>query len=178
MASGAKDYWQSSEQAMIGLLESIESGLLTGSDLLNQLDALDGTMDGRLDLTELNSSNVVVELQNVVSGLNDSIDELVLAVAQLVGVHTDTTSMVAFSSESWGGSFGKVWTLIADVNVRRNMLRITLGASPGSFYSRDGSTNHGSLNVSGDTIFYDPAGVWGYAKNSTCVFTAYEEWAT
>lgn len=83
MATGAEDYWQSSNRLMAGLMESIKSGLLTGSDLLNKLDNLDGVEDGRLDLGILNTAlstdateTVLKQLKTSITKLNDQIDKL------------------------------------------------------------------------------------------------------
>jgi hypothetical protein len=61
---------------MLSQLLSVNANLITGGDLLNKLDALDGTMDGKLDLTQLNASSVKTNLDTAITKLNDVIDKI------------------------------------------------------------------------------------------------------
>ncbi|GAH85506.1 unnamed protein product, partial [marine sediment metagenome] len=70
---GAEDYWLSSNRLMAGLAESIKLGLLTGSDLLNKLDVLDGIKDGQLNLADLNISDIKTNLDTSILRLDTSI---------------------------------------------------------------------------------------------------------
>jgi len=179
MASGAQDYWQSSNDAMLGLLDDIKSGLLTGSDLLNQLDALDGTMDGKLDLSELNSSTVVTNLSTLITRLDTQITKLTSSVTQLTGIHSDTTDLLAFGEEDTSGrAYDDTWYLISGVNAKRNMLKITLGAEGGCTYSRDGSSSAGTIGSGSEATFYDSPGVWLKSILSDNSWLAHEETAT
>ncbi len=162
--------------AKMFLTDTVDGG---GLNLLTKLDALDGVEDGRLDLSLMQTFDIFYDSVAGKSRLEQSIDELVLAVAQLVGVHTDTTSMIAFGSESWNGSYDtSTWSLVSDDNDRRNLLRV--GVTYIVDYSRDGgSTTAGQIAENSTSVFHDAPGVWikgsgGYGG----AFDAYEEWAT
>lgn len=151
-----------------------------GLNLLTKLDELDGVVDGKLDLSQMQTFDIFYDSVAAKSRLEVSIDKLILAVTQLTGVHTDTTAMVAFGSESWdGNAFSTDWVLVADANDRRNMLRVTHTGGAMLYYSRNGSTSAGSIPQEGSTIFYDSPGVWvkSYGPGSGA-YDAYEEWAT
>ena len=162
--------------AKMFLTDTVDGG---GLNLLTKLDALDGVEDGRLDLSLMQTFDIFYDSVAGKSRLELSIDELVLAVAELVGVHTDTTSMIAFGSETWDGVYGSgSWTLVSDDNDRRNLLRVTVSTI--TDYSRDGgSTTAGQIGSGGTGVFHDTPGVWLKAiGGSGHTFDAYEEWAT
>ncbi|KKN25075.1 hypothetical protein LCGC14_0888580 [marine sediment metagenome] len=202
MASGAKDYWQSSERAMVGLLESIKSGLLTGSDLLNafaaidtagiitaletgsnlvdKLDALDGTVDGLLDLTELNSSSVVTNLATLITRLDTTITKLTDSITQLTGIHSDTTAMIDYSQDDGSGNIPDTWVLISSANPKRNVLELTNTGGNDARYSRNGgTTTHGYIAQSSSANFYDSESVHVRCESGwSSSYSFHEEWAT
>lgn len=141
---------------LLAKLLGVSNNLITGSNLLDKLDALDGTMDGKLDLSQLNSSSVKTNLDTVIARLDTSITKLIDSLTQLIGVHDDTTAMINFAQDDWGGVYIATWTLVSSINNRRISLRVTTDGLVQ--YSRDGSTNDGSF--SGTAYFYDVAGVW------------------
>ena len=155
-------------------LDTVATKLSIGADLVNTLDGLDGTVDGLLTLGELNTSNVVTELQS-------AIVELVLTVAELVGVHADTTELITIGEADTSGPVSLVsWTLVSDVNVRRISIIITNDGAYPCWYSRDGgTTQHGTIEVLGQASFFDSGGIWMQSKNTgVSNFAAHEEWAT
>ena len=158
MASGSEDYWMTKSRFVGTILDNIFTGLGTGSDLIDALDALDGTMDGKLTLSELNTSSVKTNLDTSNTKLQTSIDKLVLAITQLTGIHSDTTDMIDFATDSGNGYvYDDGWYLIASSNGRRISLAIT-ASNPGTF-SRNGTGSAGSFG-SGTFYFYDSPGVW------------------
>lgn len=169
-----------SEQCnMLGELVGIDTSVTTGGNLIDKLDALDGTMDGRLTVAQLNASDVKDELTAIVQNLDGTIGTLKASIDELVGVHTDTTAMVNFAEQDWGGSYGSdTWTLVSDINVRRNLLEVTV--SQAAYYSRDnGATTAGTIQASGTGVFHDSAGVWLQKTSAgSGNFEAHEEWAT
>ena len=74
MASGSEDNWMTKSRFVRTILDNIFTGLGTGSDLIDALDALDGTMDGKLTLSELNISSVKTNLDTSNTKLQTSID--------------------------------------------------------------------------------------------------------
>lgn len=157
MSTGSPDYWPS----IYGLYE-----------LADKLDSLDGTMDGRLTLSELNGSNVVTQLEAAVS-------ELVDTVAELVGVHSDTTAMIDYSQADTSGSAYGAWVLVSDINLKRNVLLLTITGGYTMNYSRDGgSTTAGTIASQGSAQFHSSAGIWVQCTSGWNAFTAHEEWAT
>lgn len=157
------------------ILDNIFSGLGTGSDLIDALDSLDGTMDGVLTLSDLNISSVKTNLDTVVTKLTSVVSELVDAVTELTGVHSDTTSMIDYSQNDWnGGSDTTMWYLIASANSKRNVLSVTVLTS--CYYSRNGSTSSGTISGSAD--FHDAPGLWVKNVSGSGTWTAHEEWAT
>ena len=85
-----------------------------------------------------------------------------------------------YGQEDWDGTIYEItWTLISSVSTRRNMLRVNHVSGPVLHYSRDGSTDNGSIPSLGSVIFYDSPGVWLIALSGPGTpFTAHEEWAT
>ncbi|KKM79599.1 hypothetical protein LCGC14_1348330 [marine sediment metagenome] len=163
--------------AKMFLTDTVDAG---GLNLLTKLDELDGVADGKLDLDLLKTFDIFYDSVAGKGRLEISIDKLILAITELTDIHTDTTSMVAFGSESWSGAAPfQSWGLVASINDRRNMLRLDHTTSAVVYYSRDGSTNHGTLPAPGQVIFYDSPGVWVWRQSgSTGAYDAYEEWAT
>ncbi|GAJ07924.1 unnamed protein product, partial [marine sediment metagenome] len=92
------------ESGLLAKLLGINTNLLTDSDLLKKLDNLDGVADGVLDLNALKTMDIFYDASVAKSRLEVSIDKLIAAVEELTGVHTDTTSMVAYGEEDWSGS--------------------------------------------------------------------------
>lgn len=165
MATGSPDYWPS-KYALY--------------ELADKLDALDGTMDGKLDLEQLNASDVHAELVKVVGNLDGTLGTLKTSIDELIGVHEDTTSMVAYGEEDWDGyTTAGLWVLVSDVNDRRNMLLVKNLSDQTYNYSRDGgSTVEGSIAPDSEVVFYSSAGVWLWCGQSGKYWTAHEEWAT
>ncbi|KKN36643.1 hypothetical protein LCGC14_0771660 [marine sediment metagenome] len=162
--------------AKMFLTDTVDGG---GLNLLTKLDELDGVSDGVLDLNLLSTFDIFYDSVAGKSRLEVSIDKLILAITELTDIHTDTTSMVAFGSESWSGSGGTAsWTLVASINDRRNMLRVTHTSGVRLDYSRNGSTTAGQIAYLGSTIFYDSPGVWVKGVGGTGYYDGYEEWAT
>ena len=150
-----------------------------GKNLLTKLDALDGVADGKLDLSQMQTFDIFYDSVAGKSRLEQSIAQLVLTVEELVGVHSDTTDMVAYGEEDSNGTvFSSVWHLVASTNQRRNMLEVSHVGGGLAYFSRDNSSIYGSIPQDGSTIFYDPPGVWLKAWSSGSSFTAHEEWAT
>ena len=162
MASGSEDYWMTKSRFVGTILDNIFTGLGSGSDLLDALDALDGTMDGKLTLSQLNTSSVKTNLDTSNTKLQTSIDKLILAITQLTGIHTDTTDMINFATASGGGTLVTPggFVLVSGVNARRNSLTINNTGGNGCDYSRDGSTDDGDIGAGNDVVFYDAPGVW------------------
>lgn len=111
MASGAQDYWASSTNKMSAMLDSILAGLLTGSDMLNALGAIDmsaveaalktgGDLMTRLEafstsdiVTALSAGSALVNLLDAIDGSLDgnlTLSNLnsaeCLVLAKLVGI--------------------------------------------------------------------------------------------
>lgn len=158
---------------------AIKQSVETGGDLITKLDNLDGVADGKLDLNKMKTFDIFYDSVAAKSRLEVSIDKLILAVAELVGVHADTTDMVAYGEEDWDGDcVGNVWTLISDENQKRNMIRVYNDYTSAVQYSRDmGVTVGGWIGALSSALFHDPDGVW--LKSSTASpWHAHEEWAT
>lgn len=80
MATGSPDYW-ASKYALY--------------ELADKLDALDGTMDGRLTLDELNLSDVKTNLDSSLTKLDTQISRLVDTVSGLLNVLTSNQNQEA-----------------------------------------------------------------------------------
>ncbi len=180
MASGSEDYWMTKSRFIGSILDNIFSGLGTGGDLLDALDALDGTMDGKLTLSELNTSSVKTNLDTSNTKLQTSIDKLILAITQLTGIHSDTTDMIAYSSEDTSGSsIQSVVSLISSENVTRNLLKITNTSGESAGVSREDPYNQiGTISGGSDSTFFGAEGVWLKGLSGAISWTAHEEWAT
>lgn len=153
-----------------------------GLNLLTKLDLLDGVEDGKLDLNLLKTFDIFYDNATIESRLQSSIDQLILAVAQLVGVHTDTTAMIDFAEEDYNGEATQVaWSLVSSVHATRNLLLVNnLDDTYPIYYSRDGSSSAGSIGSESSATFYDSPGVWlkAYVGSGGSYWTAHEEWAT
>ena len=160
MASGSQDYWMTKSRFVADVLENIFAGIETGGDLVNALDALDGTMDGVLTLSELNTSSVKTNLDTLITKLTDNIAQLVLAVTQLTGVHSDTTDWLDYGVQDGSGLVRTPWSLISSVNSKRNVLEVTHVSLNNMEYSRDGSTKAGDFPYLGDVVVHDSPGFW------------------
>ena len=176
MASGSEDYWMTKSRFVANILDSLLGGLQSGGDILDALDALDGTMDGVLTLSDLNISSVKTNLDTSNTKLQTSIDKLILAITQLTGIHTDTTAMIDFAQEDTAGTaYSGAWYLVASVNAKRNMLVVDINNN--CELSRDGSTKDSDVG-SGEFTVYDAPGVWLKSIPASSAWTAHEEWAT
>ena len=175
MASGSEDYWMTKSRFVGTILDNIFTGLGTGSDLLDALDALDGTMDGKLTLSELNTSSVKTNLDTVITKLTTTVSNLVTSVTKLTAINTDTTAMIDFAQDDFSGSyFTGAWYLVSAINLKRNVLSVTVQTT--AYYSRDGSTSSGT--ISGTANFNDTPGVWLKGVSGSGNWDAHEEWAT
>ena len=181
MASGKEDYYFP-DVTLTPLLAKLDEQLValaliatkleTGSTMVDALDALDGTVDGLLTLGELNGSQIHTDLVA-------NIAELVLTVAELVGVHADTSELIDYSQEDTSGTAGLGGNTIqvSSINLKRNMLRVNNNGGGGITYSRtNGGATAGTIGAGSSATFFDTAGVWlGSGANA---WTAHHEWAT
>lgn len=148
-------------------------------DLLAKLDNLDGKADGKLDFSKVGGVFVDSEGETLVTKLQLSIERLIESVNELIGVHADTTAMIDFSSEEWGGNVGANWVSVSSYSANRNMLRINNTGGQNLWVSRNGGAGiSGYIYTGSSSTFYDADGVWLYVPSGTCTFTAREEWAT
>ncbi len=146
--------------------------LSIGEDLIDSLDLLDGTMDGRLTLGELDASQIHDDLVA-------SIDQLVLTVAELVGVHADTTDLIAMGEEDTSGTAGdgSNIVLVSGINQKRNVLVVNNTDGNQISYARTyNAANAGVINSGSSATFHDAPGVW--LGSGITNWTAHEEWAT
>jgi len=67
MAHGSEDYWMTKGRLLADLIDAIKTSVTAGGDLLTKLDAIDGTIDGRITLSDLNSAEcqMLAKLTNI-----------------------------------------------------------------------------------------------------------------
>lgn len=174
------------ETGLLAKLFRIDTVDGDGKNLLTKLDALDGKIDGQMDLDKMEAMSIFFDsgaskprLQLAVENLDGTIGTLITKLGELVGIHSDTSDMVAYGEEEWDGTAGTGDTdlLCASANTRRNMLKITNNSANAISYVRQaGQAAEGYINPYSTVMFYDSPGVWlGLGTNS---FSAREEWAT
>lgn len=153
MASGAEDYHLTVSRNMLSALDlSVEKLLLVASGM-----------------------------GDVVTATNLSVEKLLEVVTELK-THTEKlTILIAYGEEDWSGSWAyPTWVLVSDINVKRNMLRLTISGDTAA-YSRDaGSTVGGYIAGGNSVVFHSSSGVWlrGQIAGYSGGFVAHEEWAT
>jgi len=81
MAHGSPDYWMTKEHFLAELIDAIKVAVTPGGDILAKLDALDGTIDGKLDLADLNSAqcellNRLINIDNTGAKNQDLLSKL------------------------------------------------------------------------------------------------------
>ncbi|GAI06436.1 unnamed protein product, partial [marine sediment metagenome] len=156
---------------LLGKLFSVDTVDDDGRNLLTKLDALDGKIDGVMNLDKLETMTVFYHnlrnkpwIREVLEALDGTVGTLKSSIDELVGVHADTTAMLAFSSEDWsgvGGGAGTCHTLISSISQKRNMLKVTNNTASPIGYARTVGINHiGFIGAHSSVTFYDSPGVW------------------
>lgn len=153
MASGATDYWASSSNKMSAMLDSILAGLFTGAELLtaleaidvpgivtaietvNQtvedLDALDGVLDGKLDLSDLKEAltgeaedSIFGQLKASVTQLTASLTKLDTSIDRLTNIELYTHPKTQSVQHDWSIPDSTEYTKLAGLNPARLNMRL------------------------------------------------------
>ena len=175
------------ETGLLAKLFTIDTVDANGKNLLTKLDALDGKIDGRMDLDKMelmsifyNAGTSKARLQETVENLDGTIGTLKSSIDELVGVHEDTTKIVAYGEEDWtgtGGEAAQCTVLVSDVNVKRNMLKLTNTSAMAIRYARTAGGDYEGIILAGNSAtFHSSAGVW--VSEGSNSWSAHEEWAT
>ena len=93
MAHGSPDYWISDVSYLADLLTQVRDALLVGSDMIDAIDALDGTIDGLLTLGELNISAVKTNIDTLLTK-TDLVNTKLDSVKGVLDVHSTKLDLV------------------------------------------------------------------------------------
>jgi len=173
MTHGSKDYYKADEQlasmlakldTSITRLTAVVAGLGEGGDLLNRLDALDGTVDGKLDLTQLNSAQCQLLTKLTGIDINGAKNADLLAKLDAIDGKVDGKLTLSQLNSAQCDMLSKLLNIESLVRVTPQLITnggfdSDIGWAKATGWSIAGGVAHCDGSQTGNTWIYQAAGI-------------------